>query len=140
MQSHLLVRTVRWRIRPHLDLELVTIRSWHVGRRRGRCGRTESVFLEYPRRGSHTIALLEVFSGDDASFVEHERAGVRHATLLVTRLDPVKRVLLDEVLLVQQPERTDGVAALIGQERGADATLFSERGQHLPTVLTDPEH
>src|SRR5712691_1613791 len=32
MQSHLLVRTVRWRIRPQLDLELLTVRSWRVGR------------------------------------------------------------------------------------------------------------
>src|SRR6266403_1034258 len=101
MQSHLLERTVRWRIGPHLDLELLTIGAWRFGRRRSRFGRTESVFLEDARRGSHTIALLEVFFRDDAPFVEHERAGVRHAALLVARLDPVKRVLLDQVLLVQ---------------------------------------
>src|SRR5229473_4645696 len=101
MQSHLLERTVRWRIGPHLDLKLLTTRSWRFGRRRSRFGGAESVFLECPRRGSHTIALFEVFLRDDAPFVEHERAGVRHAALLVARLDPVKRVLLDQVLLVQ---------------------------------------
>src|SRR5258708_6815146 len=101
MQTHLLVRTVRRRIRPYLDLELLTIRSWRVGRRQARFGRTERIVLEYPRRGSHTIALVEVFLRDDAPFVEHECAGVRHAALLVARLDPIKRVLVDEVLLVQ---------------------------------------
>jgi len=61
MQSHLLVWTVRWRIRPHLDLELLTTLPRRVGRRPGRFERTERVFLEYPRRGTHTIALLEAF-------------------------------------------------------------------------------
>src|SRR5216683_3460347 len=107
MQSHLLERTVRWRIRPHLDLELLTIRPWRVGRRRSRFERAESVFLEHPRRRAHAIALLEVFFRDDAPFVKDESAGVRHAALLVARLDPIKRVLVDEVLLVQQPESTD---------------------------------
>ena len=101
MQSHLLERTVDGCVGPDLDFELPTTCPWRVGRRRSHFGRAESVFLEYPRRGSHTIALLEVFLRDDAPFVEHERAGVRHAALLVARLDPVKRVLLDQVLLVQ---------------------------------------
>src|SRR5579859_4585559 len=101
MQSHLLVWTVRWRIRPHLDLELLTTLPRRVGRRPGRFERTERVFLEYPRRGTHTIALLEAFFSDDAPFVKHERAWVRHAALLVARLDPVKSMLLDQVLLVQ---------------------------------------
>src|SRR5258708_1342303 len=101
MQSQLLVRTVRWRIRPHLDLELLTIRSWRGGRRRGGLGPPRERFPRYPPRGAHPVALLEVFFRDDALFVEHERAGVRHPALLVARLDPVKRVLLDQVLLVQ---------------------------------------
>src|SRR5258708_40271515 len=101
MQSHLLVRTVRGRIGPYLDLELLTIRSWRVGRRRGRFGRTQGVFLEHARGGPHTIALLEVFFRDDAPFVKHECAGIRRAVLLVARLDPVKRVWLAQWLLVR---------------------------------------
>src|SRR5258708_33577248 len=100
MQSHLLVWTIRWRIGPHQDFELPTTRSWRVGRRRSRVGHAESEFLEHPRRRAHAIALLEVFFGDDAPFVNDESAGVRHAALLVARLDPMKRVLVDHVLSV----------------------------------------
>src|SRR5437870_5333491 len=101
MQAHLLVRTVCGRIGPYLDLKPWTTRPLGVGERRRCYGRAEGVFLEDARPRSHAIALLEVFLRDDAPRVEHERAGVRDALLLVARLDTVKRVLLDQVLLVQ---------------------------------------
>src|SRR6266581_3747722 len=100
MQPHLLVRTVGRRIRPYLDLELWTTRALDIGAER-RCARcAEGILLENARCRSHAMALLEVFCRDDSSLIQHERAGVRHAALIVARLDTVKRVLLDQVLLI----------------------------------------
>src|SRR5712691_270953 len=100
MRPHLLVRTVGGCIRPNLDLELWTTRALDIGAER-RCSRcAEGILLENACCRSHAIALLEVFCRDEAAVIQLERAGVRHSALIVARLDTVKRMLLDQVLLV----------------------------------------
>src|SRR5579859_4549673 len=72
--------------------------------RRSEAGSLRTYRARIPRISApwdaHDSFARSVFQRD-APFVEHERAWVRHAALLVARLDPVKSMLLDQVLLVQ---------------------------------------
>src|SRR5919204_4683458 len=136
MQAHVLIRTVRRPVRPGPDVE-----TWAAGARRfgGRTylRRAEGVFLEDAGRRSNSVALLEVFLSDDAACIKDECARIGDADLLVTRLNPVKGVLLDQVLVVEQPEGADRLAAYVRKERVRDSVLVSKGGQRLHAVVAE---
>lgn len=89
-------------------------------------GCAEGPFLEDSRGGSNPVALLEMFLRDNAVLVDQERAGIGDAELLIAGLDPIKRVLFDQVL-VQESERSNRLAALIGKQRKLTPCFSAKR-------------
>jgi hypothetical protein len=89
-------------------------------------------------RITHPIALVESLLRDDPALVQHEHARIRQADMARVRRDAVVSVVFLDTL-VQKPELSDRVTALIGQQRKRDSVLLGEGSEDLDRVIADRE-
>ena len=75
---------------------------------------------------------------NESELIQHERAGIWHTSLFLAGRDPVRGLLLLEVL-VQQPEGSNRRAALVRQEGIRNPVRLRELRQSSNVVIADGE-